>query len=133
MFGLFFLLLTSAKADPQFTALDQGEAAPFAGRLFNDEAVTKFVIEDKFKVEQCNLQIEYEKKKLEALHQYEIDKVRIELKSQVAILENKVSLRDDRIQDLEKLSKPIKPIYYLLGGFVVGSGATIGITYAVNQ
>lgn len=131
MLGLLFMSL--AFAEPQFTTMEIGDQAPFAGRLLNDEAVTKFVIEDKFKVEQCNLQIEYEKKKLEALHQYEIDKVRIELKSQVAILENKVSLRDDRIQDLEKLSKPIKPIYYLLGGFVVGSGATIGITYAVNQ
>ena len=133
MFGLFFLLLTTAKADPQFTALDQGEPAPFSGRLFNDEAVTKLIVEDKFKVEQCNLQIDYEKKKLEALHKYEIDKVSIELKSQIKILETKVDLRDQRIKQLEELSKPIKPIYYIAGGFLVGAGATIGITYAVNQ
>ena len=133
MFGLFFLLLATAKADPQFTALDQGEPAPFSGRLFNDEAVTKLIVEDKFKVEQCNLQIDYEKKKLEALHKYEIDKVSIELKSQIKILETKVDLRDQRIKQLEELSKPIKPIYYIAGGFLVGAGATIGITYAVNQ
>ena len=133
MFGLFFLLLATAKADPQFTALDQGEPAPFSGRLFNDEAVTKLIVEDKFKVEQCNLQIDYEKKKLETLHKYEIDKIAIELNSQIKILENKVDLRDQRIKQLEKLSKPIKPIYYIAGGFLVGTAATIGITYAVNQ
>jgi len=131
---LGFLLMTSfAYADPQFVKLEEGESAPFTGRLFNDEAVTKLIVEDKFKVEQCDLQIDYEKKKLEALHSYEIDKVRIELNAKNTILENKVSLRDDRIKELEGLSKPIKPIYYMLGGFVVGTGATIGITYAVNQ
>lgn len=131
MLGLLFISL--AFAEPQFTGLKEGEPAPFAGRLFNDEAVAKLIIEDKFKVEQCNLQIEYEKKKIEALHKYQIDKVSIELNSQIKILESKVDLRDQRIKELEKLSKPIKPIYYIAGGFLVGAGATIGITYAVNQ
>ena len=131
MLGLLFISLASA--EPHFTTLAEGEQAPFAGRLFNDEAVTKLIVEDKFKVEQCNLQIDYEKKKLEALHQYDIDKVRIELNSQIKILENKVDLREQRIHELERLSKPIKPIYYIAGGFLVGAGATIGITYAVNQ
>ena len=131
MLGLLFISL--ALAEPQFTTLVEGDQAPFAGRLFNDEAITKLIVEDKFKVEQCNLQIDYENKKLEALHQYDIDKVRIELNSQIKILENKVELREQRIQDLEKLSKPIKPIYYIAGGFLVGAGTTIGITYAVNQ
>ena len=131
MLGLLFISL--ALAEPQFTNLQEGEPAPFPGRLFNDDAVTKLIIEDKFKVEQCDLQIDYEKKKLEAIHQYDIDKVKIELNSQIKILENKVDLREQRIAELEKLSKPIKPIYYIAGGFLVGAGATIGITYAVNQ
>ena len=133
MFGLFFLLLAPANANPQFATLDQGEPAPFAGRLFNDAAVTKLIVEDKFKVEQCNLQIDYEKQKLVVLHQYDIDKVRIELTSQVKILENKIDYREQRIKELEKLNHPIKPIYYILGGFIIGTGSTIGITYAVNQ
>jgi hypothetical protein len=133
MFSLFFLLLTSAKADPQFTALKEGEPAPFAGRLFNDEAVTKIVVEDRFKIEQCNLQIDYEKEKLNLAHSYELKQNKIELESQIKILQTKVDLRDERIKDLEKLSKPIKPIFYIAGGFIVGAGATIGITYAVNQ
>ena len=131
MLGLLFISL--AFAEPQFTTLAEGEQAPFPGRLFNDEAVTKLIIEDKFKVEQCDLQIAYEKKKLKALHEYDIDIARIELNSQIKILENKVELREQRIKDLEKLSKPIKPVYYIVGGFLVGTGATIGITYAVNQ
>ena len=33
----------AANADPQFTDLEEGEAAPFAGKLFNYEAVKNTV------------------------------------------------------------------------------------------
>jgi len=128
---LGFLLMSLAFAEPQFTQLKEGEQAPFDGRLLNDEAIVKLAVEDKFKVQQCDLQIDYEKQKLEALHKFEIKKVKIELNAQNQILENKVALRDDRIKELEKLSKPIKPVYYVAAGFLVGAGSTIGILYAV--
>jgi len=128
---LGFLLLSIAWAEPQFTQLTEGEAAPFAGRLLNEEAIVKIAVEDKFKVQQCDLQIDYEKQKLESLQKFEIEKVKIELNAKNDILENKISLRDDRIKDLESLSKPIKPVYYVAAGFLVGAGSTIGILYAV--
>jgi hypothetical protein len=128
---LGFLLMSLAFAEPQFTQLKEGEQAPFDGRLLNDEAIVKLAVEDKFKVQQCDLQIDYEKQKLEALHKFEIKKVKIELNAQNQILENKVALRDDRIKELERLSKPIKPVYYVAAGFLVGAGSTIGILYAV--
>ena len=53
MFSLFFLL-SNAYAEPQFTKLEAGESAPWAGRLFNDEAISKLIVTDKFKVEECN-------------------------------------------------------------------------------
>ena len=128
---LGFLLVSLAFAEPQFTQLKEGEPAPFNGRLLNDEAIVQIAVTDKYKVQQCDLQIDYEKQKIEALQKFEIEKVKIELNAQNQILENKVSLRDDRIKDLEKLSKPIKPVYYVAAGFLVGAGSTIGILYAV--
>ena len=128
---LGFLLVSLALAEPQFTQLKEGEPAPFNGRLLNDEAIVQIAVTDKYKVQQCDLQIDYEKQKIEALQKFEIEKVKIELNAQNQILENKVSLRDDRIKDLEKLSKPIKPVYYVAAGFLVGAGSTIGILYAV--
>ena len=56
---LGILLSALCFADPQFVTLEEGEAAPFAGRLLNDEAIAKISVEDTFKVEQCNLQINY--------------------------------------------------------------------------
>ena len=64
---LGILLSALCFAEPQFVALAAGEIAPFSGRLLNDEAIAKIGVEDAFKVEQCNLQINYEleKQKLE--------------------------------------------------------------------
>lgn len=133
MFSLFFLLMASAFADPEFTKLEKGEPAPWPGRLFNDEAVAKFIIDDKYKIEQCNIQIEYEVTKSELKLNLDHQKQVIELQSKNQILSDKITLRDDRIKDLESLKTPHNPFWYALGGIVVGSGITIGITYAVNQ
>ena len=67
MFGLFLLLsLAFANDEPQFTKIEEGEVAPWSGRLFNDAAVAKFIVSDKYKIEQCNIQIEYEVSKSKA-------------------------------------------------------------------
>ena len=128
---LGFLLLSLAWAEPQFTQLKAGDIAPFDGRLLNDEAIVKLAVEDQFKVQQCELQIDYEKQKLGAVHKLDVQKVKVDFGAKVNILENKVELRNERIEDLEKLSKPIKPVFYVASGFLVGAGTTIGILYAV--
>ena len=120
-------------ADPQFAVLEEGEPAPFAGRLLNDEAVVKLSIEDQFKVQQCEIQIDYEQQKLQALHSYEVEKLKIKLESDIKVLENKITLREERIKDLQKLTKPTRPIVLITTGFVVGTVTTIATTYAVNQ
>ena len=133
MFSLFFLLTTAFAEGPQFTKLEEGQPAPWTGRLFNDEAVAKFLIEDKYKIEQCNILIDYEKSKAKANLDLEYTKKIIDLETQNKILIDKVSLRDDRINSLESLKTPPNPFWYTIGGILVGSGITIGITYAVNQ
>ena len=135
MFGLFFLLgvTFAAEPEPQFTKLKKGEVAPWDGRLFNDAAVAKFIVEDKYKIEQCNIVTTYELEKLAANLNLEHQKATIDYQTQIKILEEKVNLRDDRIKSLEKLKKPTDGFLWAVGGFIVGSGITVGITYAVNQ
>ena len=50
----------------------------------------------------------------------------------IKILTEKIKLRDERIEGLEKLSSPIKPALYITAGFMIGAGATIAIVHAVN-
>tara|TARA_Y100000593_G_C4202600_1_gene282642 strand:+ start:220 stop:618 length:399 start_codon:yes stop_codon:yes gene_type:complete len=132
MFSLFFLLGV-ASAEPEFTKLEKGEPAPWAGRLFNDEAVAKFIVEDKFKIEQCEIQTMYEVQKLKSSLDLEYSKKIIELESQITVLDQKVILRDDRIKNLEKIKTPPNAFLWATAGFITGAGITVGITYAVNQ
>jgi hypothetical protein len=133
MFVFYFLLLSISLADPMFTKIEKGESAPWAGRLFNDEAVSQFIVNDKLKVEQCNIQIDYEVQKSKAYLDLNYQKKIIELTTHNQILNDKVLLRDNRIQNLETLKTPPNPFWYTIGGILVGSSITIGITYAVNQ
>ena len=133
MFVFYFLLLSISSADPMFTKIEKGELAPWSGRLFNDEAVSQFIVNDKLKVEQCNIQIDYEVQKSKAYLDLNYQKKIIELTTHNQILNDKVLLRDNRIQNLETLKTPPNPFWYTIGGILVGSSITIGITYAVNQ
>ena len=133
MFGLFFLLATATAADPQFTKLKQGDPAPWDGRLFNDEAVAKFLVEDKFKIEQCEIQTTYELKNLRSDLELEYMRKTIDLETQIKILDQKVELRDQRIKSLEKMKTPPNSFLWSAVGFIAGAGVTVGITYAVNQ
>ena len=132
MFSLFFILGT-AHGEPEFTKLKKGEVAPWEGRLFNDEAVAKFIVEDKLKVDQCEIQTQYSLNVLNAELELAHKKELVELNTTNAILEQKVSLRNDRITALESLKTPPNPFWYTTAGILIGSGITIGITYAVNQ
>jgi len=129
---LGILLSALCFAEPQFLVLSEGEPAPFTGRLLNDEAIVKIGVEDSFKVEQCNLQINYEleKQKLEMELKFEKEKIRLETDKK--ILEEKVKLRDQTIVQLRDLRKPWPPVFYASGGFFVGAATTIAILYAVN-
>ena len=129
---LGILLSALCFAEPQFVALEEGDTAPFAGRLLNDEAIAKIGVEDSFKVEQCNLQINYalEKQKLEL--QLKFEKEKIMLESDKQILQEKVRLRDQTIKEMQDLRKPWPPVFYASGGFFVGAATTIAILYAVN-
>lgn len=133
MFGLFLLFNLAIADDPKFTKLKEGEPAPWPGRLFNDAAVAKFIVDDKYKIEQCNIQIEYEVDKSKASLDLDYAKKIIEIETENNILTDKVTLRDNRIKELESLKTPHNPFWYTIGGILVGSGITIGITYAVNQ
>jgi hypothetical protein len=129
---LGILLSSFCFANPQFVVLTEGETAPFSGRLLNEEAIVKIGIEDTFKVEQCNLQINYDLKKQKLELDLKFEKEKIRLESDKQILEEKVRLRDQTIVEMRDLRKPWPPVFYASGGFFVGAATTIAILYVVN-
>lgn len=129
---LGILLSALCFAEPQFVKLLEGETAPFTGRLLNEEAIVKIGVEDAFKVEQCNLQINYALEKQKLALELKFEKEKVMLESDKLILEEKVKLRDQTIIQLKDLRKPWPPVFYASGGFFVGASTTIAILYVIN-
>lgn len=134
MLGLIILLLACPVAhadEPKFMNMKKGDKALFDGRLLNDAAIAKFIVENKTKVEQCNIQIEYEVGKANAKSKYRNDLLTAKCEADDQRLQDMITIRDDEIKFLRKSYEPPKDHWWLAGGFVVGAASAIGIMYAV--
>ena len=128
------LLLASPMAhaeEPTFKTLKKGEAAPFDGRLLNNAAIAKFIVEDRTKIEQCNIQVEYEVGKANTKSKYKHDLLTAKCEADDQRLQDMIAIRDDEIKFLRKSYEPPKNHWWLAAGFVVGASASVGIMYAV--
>ena len=94
-------------AEPKFTVLEEGDPAPFDGRLFNAEAVSKLIVEDRMKVEQCNIHIEYEVGKAKATSKYQYDLLYTRSEADDQRYQDLLSIRDEEIKFLRESSKGI--------------------------
>ena len=134
---MFLMLLLLAcpvahGAEPEFVVLKKGQEAPFDGRLFNSQAVSKLIVDNRYKAQQCNIEIEYHKGRAEAesKHQYDLLEARCEAADQR--LTDMITIKEDENQQLKKLIKPSKDGFWLAGGFVAGVLTSIGIMHAVK-
>ena len=133
MIALMLLLMSSTAygEEPTFTTLKQGEPAPFDGRLLNDAAVSKFIIQDKMKVEECNIKIEYEIAKQKAAMMYDYNLLSVKCEADDQRLQDLMMIHEEEIKFLRKSYQPPKHHWWLGGGIVVGAASAIGIMYAV--
>jgi len=132
---LMLLLLASPVAygtEPEFIVLKKGQKAPFDGRLFNSEAVSKLIVDNRYKAQQCNVEIEYHKgrAKAEEKHKYDLLEARCEADDQR--LNDMITIKKDENEQLKKLIKPSNNNLWLAGGFVAGVLTSIGIMHAVK-
>jgi hypothetical protein len=58
---------------PKFSNIKQGEVAPFDGRLFNDAAVSKIIVDSQFQNLECKLRVDFETGQARAEEQYKYD------------------------------------------------------------
>ena len=130
-----FLLAWSSAAngseEAKFTNLKQGEVAPFDGRLFNDPAVSKLIVDHQFRDLECKIRVDFEIGQANAASQYKYDLLYARSESSDQKYQEIISIRDQHIQSLEKYVRPSNAHWWAIGGFTVGAGAAIGIVYAV--
>jgi demethoxyubiquinone hydroxylase (CLK1/Coq7/Cat5 family) len=131
---LLFLACPVAHADdtPKFSNIKQGEAAPFDGRLFNDAAVSKIIVEKQFENLECKLRVDFEIGQVRAEEQYKYDVLYAKSEADNQRFTDVINIRDEHIKSLEKYVRPSTAHWWAIGGFTVGAGAAIGIMYAIK-
>ena len=102
---MIWLLLSSlAFAEPLMTPLVEGEPAPFAGRLFNDEAVASIITMKEFAEEQCSINAALDFSLQIAEKQLRIDYLEIEKEALQTKYDAMVDIKNEEIETLRKYS-----------------------------
>ena len=130
---MILFLLSTALAEPLMVHLEEGEAAPFNGRLMNDEAVANIIAGREMSVEQCEIQKSLAVATTKAELQLEIDYLKAELETETQKNATLLELRDQEISSLRKEIKPNKTMWAFFGGFLLATGTSLGTYYAVRE
>ena len=130
---MLLFLLSTALAEPLMLHLEEGEAAPFSGRLMNDEAVANIIAGKEMSIEQCEIQKELAISLTKAELQLQIDYLNAELETESTKNTTLLELRDQEIAALRKEIKPNKTMWAFFGGFLLASGTSLGTYYAVRK
>jgi|TARA_R110002012_G_scaffold24905_5_gene82713 hypothetical protein len=131
---MIMLLLSLALAEePTYSFLEQGEAAPFKGILLNDIAMRELVVDDKLKVESCQIEIDYHVGRARAESKLEYDLLKAQTTAEMDKMGDFILIRDNRIAELEKQIKPQRPFWWMFGGFVLGTTSAVATFYSVKE
>ena len=134
MFFIFLLLAcpVAHAEEPIFTPVQEGDVVPFDGRLFNDAAIAKLLVDKKFEHKQCELRVEYEIGLMRTEEQYKYDILLAKSEADDMRLNELINIREEENIYLREQIKPPRNSWWLAGGFIAGAATAIGIMHAVK-
>jgi len=133
---LFSATPALAQDAPRYTHLDEAEAAPFAGTLFNPAATAQLLTDSQYSFEECDLRVEYEIARTTANMQFQIDSLQISYDSLDERHNLLMEIKNDEIDTYRELAleQPNKNNHWwMAGGVVAGIGLTLGTLYAASE
>ena len=125
---ILFYLMAFAFAEPQYEKLKAGEVASFDGRLLNDEAIATMISQCEFNVDQCEIKNDLQCSLTVADKQYELDVLKAKYDSLEYKHTNLMEIKEEEIKVLRAHSNPSRTMWAFLGGFIIGTTASI-LTY----
>lgn len=116
------------------TPLNQGQTAPCDGVHVKSAAMAKIVVDLEKARKQCDLQLDTQKKKSDAICTAELGKRDVEILTIKNIHELKEDMRKKQINFLvNQLDKSQKPGWYFVAGTVAGIAVTMASAWTLNQ
>jgi|TARA_R110000824_G_scaffold53018_1_gene147041 hypothetical protein len=128
---LLALIGTLWAADVDYTNVNEGDPAPFTGKLLTSNALAQIIATHEKEIMKSDLDSEFElQKKTDELNlKYDIYSIKCE--ANIEMYKQMIALRDEEIQ-LQLRKDWIQRLAFY-GGFAIGTATTIGIVYSVNQ
>ena len=134
---LLMLSLTAEATEPaKFTILEYKKPAPFEGVLFDELAISTILSNYEIAAYACDIKIDYELKKEQERHNFELETLKIEHKALTQEYDLFIAQKDKEIQSLVKSLKKTSPrnkFYWFAGGIIVGTAASYGAYKAFNE
>jgi len=138
IFSLFpaELFAQETEEEPQFTQLELGDPAPFAGTLFNPTATAQLIADREFRLTDCDLRVNYQINLLTAKRDLEYNLLQVRYDSLEERSTALSTLRDQEITDLREVVRkhPNRHSHWFFaGGFIVGAATSIAIFFAARE
>ena len=139
MFLKFLLMLTmtaNATQSSKFTVLEYKAPAPFAGVLFDENAMADVLSQYDIALYSCEIKTDYQLKILREEYEYKLENLKIEHKALTDEYDLFIIQKDKEIKALANSLRKTSPRYkwlWFAGGIVLGGASYYGIQQAVTQ
>ena len=134
---LLMLSLSANATEPaKFTVLEYKAPAPFAGVLFDENAISKMMADYDLYKYSCDIQKDYELKILREEYDFKLENLKIEHRALTDEYDLFIMQKDKEIDLLANALKKTSPRYkwlYFAGGILVGTAASYGAYKAFNE
>ena len=134
---LMLLTMTAGATEPaKFTVLEYKAPAPFAGVLFDENAISKIMADYDLYKYSCDIKMDYQLKIQKEEYEFKLENMRIEHKSLTDEYDLFIMQKDKEIDLLANALKKTSPRHkwlYFAGGILVGTAASYGAYKAFNE
>ena len=133
---LLLLMSTAGATEPaQFTVLEYKAPAPFAGVLFDENAISKMMADYDIYKYSCDIKMEYQLDLQKEEYEYKLENMRIEHKALTDEYDLFIMQKDREIATLNDALKKTSPRYkwlYFAGGILIGTASSYGVYRAIK-
>ena len=134
---LLMLSLSANATEPaKFTVLEYKAPAPFAGVLFDENAISQIMADFDIYKYSCDIQTDYQLKIQKEEYEYKLENLKIEHNALTKEYDLFIMQKDKEIDILANSLKKTSPRYkwlYFAGGILVGTAASYGAYKAFNE
>jgi len=134
---LFMLTMSAHATEPsKFTILEYKAPAPFAGVLFDENAMADVLSQYDIALYSCEIQTDYQLKILREEYEFKLENLKIEHKALTDEYDLFIMQKDKEIRALANSLKKTSPRYkwmWFAGGVVAGTALSYGAYKTFNE